>query len=204
MITIVNYGAGNFKSVANMLKKIGVPSIYSDQVEDIEKADKIIIPGVGHYDHGMKQLENSGLIEVLNRKVIDKKTPLLGICLGAQLLGKYSEEGDKQGLGWLNMSVRKFSFGEKMASIKVPHMGWNEITVNKPSPLMNGLEEGARFYFVHSYFMDCEKKEDVLSITDYGYPFCSAVSSENIYGVQFHPEKSHKFGMKLLRNFSEL
>ncbi len=204
MISIVNYGAGNFKSVSNMLKKIGVQSIYSDQVADFEQAEKIIIPGVGHFDHGMKQLEKSGLIEVLNKRVLEDKIPILGICLGAQLLGLDSEEGSKTGLSWIDMHNRKFKFEGDNSRLKVPHMGWNEIVPHKSSPLLADLEKGSRFYFVHSYFMDCANEDEILMKTNYGIPFTSAVQKDNIFGVQFHPEKSHKFGMQLLRNFSQI
>lgn len=204
MITIVNYNAGNIKSIQNMLKRIGVDSIISGSIDDIKNAKKLILPGVGHFDYGMKNLKESGIIEVLNNKVIIEKTPILGICLGAQLLGTKSEEGSEEGLNWIEMDVVKFDKKLMHQDLKIPHMSWNDINITKKSKLMEGLDNDARFYFVHSYHMKPLNKKDVLTSTNYGYEFVSSVQKDNIYGVQFHPEKSHKFGMKLLTNFSTL
>ncbi|PIQ15649.1 MAG: imidazole glycerol phosphate synthase subunit HisH [Flavobacteriales bacterium CG18_big_fil_WC_8_21_14_2_50_32_9] len=204
MISIINYNAGNIKSIQNMLKRIGVKSMICSSAEEIEQADKLILPGVGHYDHGMKNLHQSGLIEILNKKVREDKTPLLGICLGAQLLGNKSEEGIEKGLGWIDMDVIKFDKKKLSSSLKIPHMSWNEIKINKPSALLEGLNNDSRFYFVHSYHMQPNDKTDILTTTNYGYNFTSAIEKDNIYGVQFHPEKSHKFGMQLLTNFSNI
>lgn len=204
MISIINYNAGNIKSIQNMLKRIGVKSMICSSAEEIEQADKLILPGVGHYDHGMKNLHQSGLIEILNKKVLEDKIPLLGICLGAQLLGNKSEEGIEKGLGWVDMDVIKFDKKKLSSSLKIPHMSWNEIKINKPSTLFEGLNNDSRFYFVHSYHMQPSDKTDILTTTNYGYDFTSAIEKDNIYGVQFHPEKSHKFGMQLLTNFSNI
>jgi glutamine amidotransferase len=204
MISIINYNAGNIKSIQNMLKRIGVKSMICSSAEEIEQADKLILPGVGHYDHGMKNLHQSGLIEILNKKVLEDKTPLLGICLGAQLLGNKSEEGIEKGLGWIDMDVIKFDKKKLPSSLKIPHMSWNEIHINKTSILLEGLTDHSRFYFVHSYHMQPNNAADILTTTHYGYNFTSAIEKDNIYGVQFHPEKSHKFGMQLLTNFSNI
>jgi len=204
MISIINYNAGNIKSIQNMLKRIGVKSMICSSAEEIEQADKLILPGVGHYDHGMKNLHQSLLIEILNKKVREDKTPLLGICLGAQLLGNKSEEGIEKGLGWIDMDVIKFDKKKLSSSLKIPHMSWNEIKINKPSALLEGLNNDSRFYFVHSYHMQPNDKTDILTTTNYGYNFTSAIEKDNIYGVQFHPEKSHKVGMQLLTNFSNI
>jgi glutamine amidotransferase len=201
MITIINYNAGNIKSIQNMLKRIGAKSCISSNVEEIEQAERLILPGVGHFDYGMRNLKQSGLIDVLNKKVVVDKTPLLGICLGAQLLGNGSEEGEEKGLGWINMDVVKFDKAKMPDNLKIPHMSWNEILIKKSSKLLEGLNDESRFYFVHSYHMMCNNEKDILTNTNYGYEFSSAVEKENIFGVQFHPEKSHKFGMKLLENF---
>jgi len=204
MITIIDYRAGNIKSIQNMLKKIGVESMISKNPVEIAQAEKLILPGVGHFDFGMKNLKESGLIDVLHEAVITNKTPLLGICLGAQLLGNSSEEGTEKGLGWIDMEVVKFDSSKIDAKLKVPHMGWNEIEIQQSSKLLVNLELDARFYFVHTYHMKPNNVKDILTSSHYGYNFTSAVKRNNIYGVQFHPEKSHKFGMQLLSNFSKL
>lgn len=201
MITIINYNAGNIRSIQNMLKRIGAKSCISSNVEEIEQAEKLILPGVGHFDYGMCNLKQSGLIEILNKKVVVDKTPLLGICLGAQLLGNGSEEGEEKGLGWINMDVVKFDKAKMPDNLKIPHMSWNEILIKKSSKLLDGLNNESRFYFVHSYHMKCNDEKNIITNTNYGYEFTSAVEKGNIYGVQFHPEKSHKFGMRLLENF---
>lgn len=204
MITIIDYNAGNIKSIQNMLKRIGAKSIISSSAEEIAQAEKLILPGVGSFDYGMKHLQQSGLIEILNEKVISNKTPILGICLGAQLLGNNSEEGIEKGLGWIDMDIVKFDKSKMNEQLKIPHMSWNEVTVSKKSKLTEGLEGEARFYFVHTYHMQPKNENDVLTKSNYGYEFVSAVEKDNIFGVQFHPEKSHKFGMRLLQNFVNL
>jgi glutamine amidotransferase len=203
MIVIIDYGVGNLGSIANMLKKVGAEAMISSNVSDIEKADKLILPGVGAFDNGMKNLNESGLVSVLNTKVIEIKTPILGICLGAQLFSKSSQEGELPGLGWIDAEMKRFRFDQSQANLKVPHMGWNFVTVNQSNPLFNDMYENARFYFVHSYHFVCHDEKNILAKTHYGYEFASAIVSENIMGTQFHPEKSHKFGMKLLKNFAE-
>lgn len=204
MITIIDYNAGNIKSIQNMLRRIGVNANISSNSEEIEKAEKLILPGVGSFDYGMENLKSSGLINTLSQKVITEKTPILGICLGAQMLGNKSEEGRKKGLGWINMDVIKFNKTALPNDLKIPHMNWNEIKIQKKSTLLSGLNNDSRFYFVHSYHMKPNNTDDVLTTSNYGYDFVSAVEKNNIYGVQFHPEKSHKYGMKLLENFSKL
>jgi glutamine amidotransferase len=203
VIVIIDYGVGNLGSVENMLKKIGVGAKVTSEAAEIENAEKLILPGVGAFDHGMKSLNERGLPEVLNRKVIDEKTPILGLCLGMQLFAKTSEEGKLPGLGWLNARIVRFDFKGADLRLKVPHMGWNTIRISKPHPVLEGFDEESRFYFVHSYHMMCGDAADVLAFTDYHASFPSVVGRDNIVGVQFHPEKSHKFGMKLLRNFAE-
>ena len=204
MITIINYGAGNIKSIQNMLKKLGVESEISDDATTINNAKKLILPGVGAFDYGMQQLKKSGLIETLYKKVIEEKTPLLGICLGAQMLGNKSEEGTEKGLAWIDMDVVKFDTKKLSNNLKVPHMNWNEINIKKTTPLFNKLNNQSRFYFVHTYHMQTNNPTDVLCTSNYGYEFVSGVHKNNIWGMQFHPEKSHKFGMKLLENFAAI
>jgi glutamine amidotransferase len=199
MITVIDYGMGNLGSIANMIKKVGAKSIITSSVEDIKRADKLILPGVGSFDNGMRQLKELGLIDTLNTKVLDDKTPILGICLGMQLMAESSEEGELDGLGWVEAKSKKFI----SKSLKVPHMGWNIIYNQKESKLFSLTDDEKRFYFVHSYFVECNREEDILTTTYYGHDFVSSFEKENIVGVQFHPEKSHKFGMKLFKNFVE-
>ena len=204
MITIVDYGTGNLASIANMLKKIGCPSLITSDALEIDRATKLVLPGVGAFDTGMRNLAELGLIEVLNRKAREERVPVLGICLGMQLFVSGSEEGERPGLGWIDGSVLKFKAELSETNLKVPHMSWNNIDLVKESKLFTDMHPDPRFYFVHSYHVQLDREEDWLATTTYGYRFASAVEKENIAGVQFHPEKSHKFGMKLLKNFAEL
>ena len=203
MIVIIDYNVGNIGSILNMLKKIGVQGDITSDINKIESADKIILPGVGSFDTGMENLKNLGLLEVLNEKVQIKKTPVLGICLGMQLLTKGSEEGFLPGLGWIDGDVKKFAL-DAFQDLKVPHMGWDYVSVKKESLLFKEMYEEPKFYFVHSYYVSPAKTSDILTTTNYGIEFCSALENGNIFGAQFHPEKSHKYGMKLLKNFADL
>ncbi len=201
MIVIIDYGVGNLGSVYNMFKKIGAIPKISSNILDIEGADKLILSGVGSFDYGMKQLYNLGLIKILNEKVIDNKIPILGICLGMQLFTKCSEEGTVKGLGWFDAETIKFQFDKNNHALKVPHMGWNTIKPEKDSLLFSEMYDDPRFYFLHSYHVTCKNNQDILGTTKYGYEFPAALEKGNILGVQFHPEKSHKFGMQILKNF---
>lgn len=203
MIVIIDYGLGNLGSIQNMFKKVGAKSIVSSDISEIKNADKLVLPGVGAFDNGMENLQKMGLIPILNEKVLVNKTPILGICLGMQLLSKKSEEGRLPGLGWINAETIKFSFNNLQANLKIPHMGWNTISIKKESPLLAEMYPDARFYFVHSYHLVCHSPQDILTTTHHGYKFTSMVQRDNIFGAQFHPEKSHKFGMKLFKNFVE-
>lgn len=199
-IVVIDYGVGNVGSILNMLKKIGTNVIASNSKIEIENADKLILPGVGAFDYGMEMLEKSGLKELVINHALVKKKPILGICLGMQMLGKKSEEGTKDGLNLIPFETKKFKFNDN--KLKIPHMGWDisDITI-KDDPIFKGIIEEQRYYFVHSYHAVCEDKKYELMSCEYEYKFSSAVKKDNIYGVQFHPEKSHKFGMKLLENF---
>ena len=202
MITVIDYGMGNLGSVINMLKKIGVASKITSDLEEIKTATKLLLPGVGSFDKAMQRINDSGIKEVLDYKALKEETPVLGICLGMQLLTNNSEEGIEKGLGYINASTKKFSFQDK--KMKVPHMGWNLVEKSTSSLLTTNFVEESRFYFVHSYYVEVEKQENSILKTTYGLEFDSAIQHKNIYGAQFHPEKSHKFGMKLLKNFSKL
>lgn len=203
MIAIVDYEMGNIGSVYNMLKKVGLKSEITHDHAKIHQANHIILPGVGSYDTGMEQLEKFELVELIRQKALIDKTPILGICLGAQLMLNRSEEGQKTGLGLVDGEVIRFKFPID-SKLRIPNMGWNQIKLVKKSPLVDFLPEDPRFYYVHSYHFSLNNPEDELLTSEYGYPFCSAFQHDNIVGVQFHPEKSHKFGMALLRNFAEL
>lgn len=200
MITVIDYKTGNLGSIQNILKRIGVESVVTSDKDEIARATKLILPGVGAFDTGMRNLTELDLFEVLNKKVVDEKIPVLGICLGMQLMSKGSEEGSMGGLGWINAETVRFRFTDTI-EYKIPHMGWNFIKQHKESRLFNNMYPDARFYFVHSYFFKANDPEDILTSTTYEIEFTSAVEKGNILGVQFHPEKSHKFGMKLLKNF---
>lgn len=201
MITIVDYQMGNLGSISNMLKKLGIPSKITADPQDIAAASKLILPGVGAFDAGMDNLQRSGLLPVLNERVLGAGVPTLGICLGMQLMTRRSDEGHREGLGWIDAEALRLRPAD--TTLKVPHMGWNLVRPVRPSPLTDGLPDEPRFYFVHSYHVRCNAPEDVLLTTQYGEEFHSAFQHGPVSGVQFHPEKSHKFGMALLRNFAE-
>lgn len=200
-ITIIDYGLGNLASISNILKKIGVNSLISNQKKDIEQAKKLILPGVGSFDYGMNNLKELNLIDVLNEKVIVNKTPILGLCLGFQLMTNGSEEGKLKGLGWFNATCAKFKVDPK--EYKIPHMGWNLVQSYQPSQLTKDIDP-LRFYFVHSYHINHEEKENIILQANYAYTFTCGMQKENIFGVQFHPEKSHKYGMQLFKNFASI
>ncbi len=202
-IVIIDYQVGNLSSIANMLKKVGQKSIISGDINEIKSADKLILPGVGSFDYGMNKLNESGITEVLNEKALNDKIPFLGICLGAQLLTQSSEEGVLAGLGWFKAKTIKFDFSNLQTKLKIPHMGWTEVQAPRPCPLMENLVD-SRFYFVHSFHFTTPDESEIMLQSEFGYPFVSALWKENIYAVQFHPEKSHKFGMQLMRNFINL
>jgi imidazole glycerol-phosphate synthase subunit HisH len=200
MITIIDYGLGNVRSIYAKIEQMNEPVTISSDIGAIESADKIILPGVGAFDSGMENIRKLGIREILDNKVIRDKIPILGICLGMQLMTRKSEEGTLPGLGYVDADTKKFRFDAK-TGLNIPHMGWNTITINKESPLLNGIVNNSRFYFVHSYHVTCDHSENTMASTLYGYEFASIIQQENIFGVQFHPEKSHKQGIQLIKNF---
>jgi glutamine amidotransferase len=203
MITIVNYGVGNLASIKNMLKKAGFESELATDEKTIGKASKIILPGIGAFDHCMSEFNKSGLRNIVTKQVLEQKTPVLGICVGLQMLMEGSEEGTEQGLGWIAGRTVKFK-KEKLGDLKIPHMGWTNVQIAKKTPLTENLGDQPRFYFVHSYYVQPSDKSDEMLTAFYGYEFTAAVNRDNIYGAQFHPEKSHKYGMRILENFARL
>jgi glutamine amidotransferase len=202
MIAIIDYGMGNLGSMANMLKKIGAKATITADPVVIAAADKLILPGVGAFDSGMTNLAGRGLVNVLNDRVLKHKVPILGVCLGVQLFTRQSEEGDAKGLGWLDAVTVRFK-PDGPSPLKVPHMGWNTVEMVRDHPLFQDLPADSRFYFVHSYHLVCEDAASTLAMSNYGERFAVAAARDNVVGVQFHPEKSHRFGMKLLQNFVE-
>jgi len=202
-VAIVDYGMGNLHSVRRKLDRIGVHAQLTSDPDELLRADKRLLPGVGHFGKAMEHLGSLGLVPALNEAVALRKTPILGICLGMQLFARRSEEGGVEGLGWLDADVVRFGV-EDTRRFKVPHMGWNGVRIARSSPMLEGVTGQTEFYFVHAYHMVCRDSGDVLCDTDYGYAFTSVVQRENLYGVQFHPEKSHDAGEALLRNFLSL
>ena len=202
-IVIINYGMGNLRSVYNKFKRMGVTCLISSEKEDIESAEKLILPGVGHFKYGIENLFKLGLINTLNKKVIEEKTPIFGICLGTQLFCRYSEEGNCKGLGWLDAEVVKFRVSDTL-KYKVPHMGWNDVNVKNSNFIDKAINSTDKFYFVHSFHLKCNDQADVWMTSEYNYEFVSAVHRDNIYGTQFHPEKSHDAGYELLKKFAEM
>ena len=199
-VVIIDYGMGNIQSIIRHLDHAGVHSIVSSNPNIIIAAEKLILPGVGHFGQAMKNIRTLGILDSLNEAVINKKTPIMGICLGMQLMAKYSEEGDQAGLGWFDGNVVRFKIQDKLR-FKVPHMGWNYAHSAKTHNILQNIPSEAEFYFVHSFHFSTDVSEDVLMNTHYAYQFPSAIQKENIFGFQFHPEKSHDVGKKLLRNF---
>jgi imidazole glycerol-phosphate synthase subunit HisH len=204
-VVIVDYGIGNIGSIQNMLKRFDCNVKLTRDTTQILAADKIILPGVGAFDKGMKSLMDSGLLGTIRQTVLEKKAPILGICLGMQLLMDTSEEGELSGLGFIPGEVKKFDpMAAKKKGYKIPHMGWNNVHATNNSKLLNGLDDENRFYFVHSYYVSCRENQHIIGESSHGEVFNSVIQKENIYGVQFHPEKSHRFGLQLLKNFVEI
>lgn len=204
MIGIVDYGMGNIKAFSNIYKELDIPHRIITKKENFKDIEKIILPGVGAFDHAMMRLNESDLLETLNDLVLNKKKPVLGICVGMQMMAKSSEEGVNVGLGWIEATVNKFNIGKFADDMPLPHMGWNSVEHKESDPLFKGIEVNSRFYFLHSYYFNPLKKENSIALAEYGYQFTCATRRENIFGVQFHPEKSHQNGMQLLKNFSDL
>lgn len=203
MITIIDYGVGNIFAFQNVYKRLNIPTKIAKTFDDLKDIQKLILPGVGSFDYAMSQLNNSGMRERLDELVLVEKIPVIGICVGMQMMGNSSDEGQLEGLKWIDASVKKFDESKINQRTKLPHMGWNDVKPVKHK-LFEGLEEEAVFYFLHSFYFECNNKKDILAVSDYGISFTSAANHGNVYGIQFHPEKSHHYGEQLLHNFAKL
>ncbi len=204
MITIIDYGVGNINAFVNVYKRVNIPVKIAKTVADLEGAQKLILPGVGHFDHAMLELIASGMREKLDELVQVKKVPVIGICVGMQMMGNSSDEGKLEGLKWIDASIKKFDETKIQQVTRLPHMGWNDVHPVISNPLFDGLEKDALFYFLHSYYFECNNMADILATSEYGGEFTCAAHHENVYGIQFHPEKSHHYGETLLHNFAKL
>lgn len=204
MITLIDYGSGNIHAIANIYKRLNMPYVITHAIEELRNAEKLILPGVGDFDETMKHLHNLGIKNTLDELVLEKKIPILGVCVGMQILGNRSEEGKTEGFGWIKGQIKKIDTTKLAHKPHLPHMGWNTIKPVRETSLFNNfvLEDG--FYFLHSYYFSCESANDILATTEYGETFASAINHENVYGFQFHPEKSHHNGIELFKNFANL
>ncbi|MCD5987020.1 imidazole glycerol phosphate synthase subunit HisH [Pseudomonas sp. CDFA 553] len=204
MITIIDYGLGNIQAFVNVYKRLHIPVQVANTAQALAGAQKLILPGVGAFDHAMERLDASGMRPILDQLVLQDKVPVLGICVGMQMLANSSDEGRLSGLGWVPGRVRSFRSVAGLETIALPHMGWNDVSSVNENPLFKGFEDEARFYFLHSFYFECQQSAHAGASSNYGLDFSCAVSLDNVYGVQFHPEKSHHFGVGLLKNFAEL
>lgn len=204
MITIIDYGLGNIRAFVNVYERLNIKTKVAHNANEIKGATKIILPGVGAFDYAMKQLNASGMRDELDNKVLGEKIPVIGICVGMQILANSSEEGILPGLGWIDGEVKLFDTSKILHKTRLPHMGWNNINPVNMHFLLNGLDNQSRFYFLHSYYFVCHNENEIISTTEYGISYASAVNRENIFGIQFHPEKSHSNGIQLLHNFAKL
>jgi len=204
MIGIISYGLGNIKAIQNVYQKLSHPVKVIKSVDDLIGVNNLILPGVGAFDYAMEKFNSSGLKDEIIKLVLKDEVPILGICVGAQMLCSSSDEGDLPGLNWIDASVKKFQKKNEKVKLQLPHMGWNDVKSVNRSKLFEGMHDEARFYFLHSYYIDCRKMSQVSATSEYPNSFVCSVNNKNIYGVQFHPEKSHQFGVKLLDNFYRL
>jgi len=204
MITIINYGLGNVRAFVNVYERLNIPVSVANTATDLKSASKIILPGVSTFDYAIQLLQKSGMRETLDKLALQHKIPVLGICVGMQMMAHSSEEGNLSGLGWIDGVVKKFDASLFTHNMPLPHMGWNNVKPTQNNKLFQALDSNSRFYFLHSYYFQCNNKQDSIAVSDYGIEFSSTVNSGNIYGVQFHPEKSHQNGIQLLKNFANL
>jgi len=204
MIGIIDYGLGNINAFLNIFKRLHIPAKRLHTPDDFFDVEKLILPGVGAFDHAMQTFGNSGMREITEKRVLEEKVPVIGICVGMQMLAHSSDEGNLPGLGWVPGVVRKFDESKIPYTTRLPHMGWNDVEVDKTSPIFKTFPDDPKFYFLHSYYFECENQEDSIAKANYGDEFTCSVNRGNVFGVQFHPEKSHHFGVQLLENFSKI
>lgn len=204
MIRILDYGVGNLRAILNIYKHLGIPAALAKNTSELIDADKLILPGVGSFDQAMELLDASGMRLLLDDLVIKRNVPILGICVGMQMLAESSEEGVRPGLGWISGKILKLKPLKTQSNIVLPHMGWNDVEIVRASPLFRHTDSKSHYYFLHSFYFKCSSPDNEIGLTEYGMKFVSAISKSNIYGVQFHPEKSHQAGVTLLRSFSEI
>lgn len=202
MITVVNYGSGNISAITNIYKRLNIPCSVASEAKHLESATHLVLPGVGAFDTTMQQLDASGMRPTLERKVLEDHVPVIGVCVGMQIMARSSEEGKRPGLGWLKASVKRFDTAELKHKPHLPHLGWNVARPAGVPALFEGVDIERGFYFLHSYYFDCDDKADVLATSEYGTSFTSAACAGNVYGVQFHPEKSHQNGIQIFKNFA--
>ncbi|WP_047417873.1 imidazole glycerol phosphate synthase subunit HisH [Cellulophaga sp. Hel_I_12] len=204
MMTIVNYGSGNIQAILNIYKQLNIDCFVANAPDQLAEATKLILPGVGAFDETMQQLVNSGFKKELDRLVLQEKIPVIGICVGMQILANKSEEGELPGLGYIDGEVKKFDSTKFTQKPYLPHLGWNTINPTNAHKIFENIDFQTGFYFLHSYYFSCKNSDDILSRTNYGEDFSSAIYNENVFGMQFHPEKSHSNGIQLFKNFANL
>jgi len=204
MITIIDYGLGNVQAFVNVYNRLDIPVNVANTSDDLVGTSKIILPGVGSFDRAMQQFNASGMRKLIEQLIFEDGIPILGVCVGMQMLANSSEEGKLPGLGWVDGKVKKFDVASMLQTQYLPHMGWNNVISEKEDELFRFMKKEKRFYFLHSYYFDCLQESNAIGVTDYGFQFTSAIKKNNIFGVQFHPEKSHHFGEQLLKNYSEI
>ncbi len=202
MIKIIDYGVGNIKAFVNLYKRLGIEIEIASNEKSLSNASKLILPGVGHFDYAMDKFSESGMMNTVNNLVVNEKVPVLGICVGMQIMARSSDEGSKKGLGWINANVKKIDTNKN--NLRLPHMGWNNIIINKNDSILKNLDNDSRFYFLHSYFFNCKNEQNIIAFSNYGLNFPSIIRQDNIIGIQCHPEKSHEFGEQILKNFFDL
>lgn len=204
MITVIDYGLGNVQAFANVFKRLDIPVNIAKSLDDLSETTKIILPGVGSFDRAMQQFNCCGMRKLIEQMVLEEGIPILGVCVGMQMLANSSEEGKLSGLGWVDGYVKRFDRASMLQTKNLPHMGWNNVVAKAEGDLFKGINEENKFYFLHSFYFDCCNESNIIGVTDYGFNFTSAIKKKNIFGVQFHPEKSHHYGGQLLKNYSEI